>query len=90
MNLYNIAKSWYEFQKADQETRILMDKRLAVCETCPHKEQLSSIGKLLVTSINEKGSIYRCGICKCPLAAKTAHPANTCPDTPQRWGMSGY
>ena len=89
MNLFNIAKSWYEFQKGTQETRILMDKRLAICEKCPHKEQLSSIGKILVTSVNEQGSLYRCGICKCPLAAKTAHPQNTCPDNPSQWGMAG-
>jgi hypothetical protein len=87
MNLLNIAESWYDFLTADFNTKELMRKRLAVCDSCTHKVQLNTAGKFIVTAINEEASIYRCGLCTCPLAAKTANPKNSC--RIEKWGVAG-
>ncbi len=87
MNLVQIAKSWYQFTNADQETRALMQARLSICNGCEHKEMLNSLGQTIVQAVDPQASIYRCAVCKCPLAPLTAHPGNACKDG--RWGVAG-
>jgi DNA-directed RNA polymerase subunit RPC12/RpoP len=87
MNLVHIASGWYHYIKASQSTKQLMDSRLAICETCPHKVQMNHLGVVLVQSIHEEGNIYRCGICSCPLSTLTAAPAASCKDG--RWKALG-
>jgi len=87
MNLIQIAKSWYTFNKGSDYTKALMEKRLKICDTCPHKVQMNSLGRVILNKINEEGSIFKCDLCSCPLSALTAHPANKCKDN--RWGVAG-
>jgi hypothetical protein len=75
MDLLQIARSWYEYAKGSDYTKQLMDRRLRICSECPNRKEVASV--------------EICGICKCPLAAKTAHPGNFCPDTPPRWNVAG-
>lgn len=85
--LTDIAQSWYDFSKGSDYTKQLMEHRLKVCDTCENKQQLNTLGQVLVTSINQDGSLFSCGLCKCPLAAKTAGTNNTCPIN--KWGIAG-
>lgn len=87
MNLIQIAKSWYDFSQGSDYTKALMESRLTICDNCPEKVQMDSLGQAIVTSINAEASIYKCGKCNCPLSPKTAHPANTCPLG--KWGVAG-
>lgn len=86
-SLTTIARSWYLFANGDQETRKLMSDRLAVCDQCPNKRQLGALGKAIVHAINQKTSVYQCGLCGCPLAAMTANPAVECREG--RWNKAG-
>lgn len=87
MNLLDIATGWYNYINGNIGTKQLMDQRLRICETCPNKIQLNQAGQLLITTINEEGSIYKCGLCGCPLAALTANPSSACKD--KRWKAFG-
>lgn len=66
-----ILKSWLLYIQGSSYTKHLMEKRIAICLQCPHKSE--ALGFL------------QCGLCKCPLAGKVAHPDNSCPDKPKRW-----
>ena len=79
MEFLKIIKSWYDFATADEATKNLMVTRLAVCESCPFKQQMSETGQFIIRTINEEGSVYSCEKCGCPLSAKTANPKNSCP-----------
>ena len=79
MKLAEIASGWKNFIEASPEHQQMIAYRLAVCDGCPQKEQMSPVGKMLIQAINDKASIYRCGKCKCPLASKTASPQSQCP-----------
>lgn len=79
MDLISIAQSWYQLASADGNVRELMERRLKVCDGCKFKRQLNWIGELILTSVNESGSQYHCGACKCPLGAKTSRYQNQCP-----------
>lgn len=70
MKLIDIAKSWYSFMKEDGTDLVLANERLAICDACPDKEQLSTVGKRLMNTINSESSTYKCGKCHCPLASK--------------------
>lgn len=72
-SLLQIAKSWYEYTKGSDYTKQLMTKRLEICSQCPNRKEVATV--------------EICGLCHCPLAAKTAHPTNECPD--KRWGIAG-
>lgn len=87
MKLQNIAEGWYNYIASSKYTQRLMKSRLDICDTCSKKEQLSPIGKKIVSAINEEGSLFRCGECKCPLAAKTASPSESCPLG--KWSIAG-
>lgn len=58
--------------------KAVMEKRLEICDACTHKKQLSSLGKLIITSINEQGSTFQCGLCGCPLSTLTASLETSC------------
>ena len=89
-SLVQIAQSWYKFISAEEATKQLMEQRLAVCDTCPNKQQLTGVGKLLVGIVeNNKDNLFKCGLCGCPLSGLTAHPANKCSDNPPKWDVAG-
>lgn len=79
MLLTQIATGWYNFITGSADTKELMTDRLAICHRCPSKQQLSRLGKLIVSSIHADGSVYYCKECKCPLAGKSAQPKAKCP-----------
>lgn len=85
-NLIQIAQAWYNFATATPRLKAIMEKRLAICNDCPHKQQIGKFGQEIVKAIHSEGSVYKCGLCKCPLAGKTACLNCSCPDTPSRWG----
>ncbi len=77
--LTQIALGWFHFVKGDPATRQYMSERLAICDLCHRKEQLSESGTLLMSSINQTSSLFKCGVCQCPLSPKTAAPNESCP-----------
>jgi hypothetical protein len=87
INLGEIAKGWFNYATADFHTQQLAQYRLNICDECPNKQQLSTIGKLLVTAINEEGSLFKCDLCSCPLSAKVCNPLSKCPR--DKWGVAG-
>jgi hypothetical protein len=78
-NLATIARGWYMFMKAPKKLQPLIEKRISICDSCPYKEQLSETGVILIQALNKSSSIYKCGHCMCPIAAKTADPLGKCP-----------
>lgn len=62
-----------------QKKKETIKKRLAICDTCEYKKQLSQTVISVVTLIHETASIYKCGKCNCPLAGKTANMKSECP-----------
>jgi len=78
-SLVQIARSWFAFAKGEPYTQALMQKRLAICDTCDKKEELDELGQVLVKVLHKEGSLFRCGVCTCPLAGLTAGSANKCP-----------
>lgn len=78
-SLSQIARSWFKFIEGDAYTKLLMARRLAICDTCEHKKEINSLGRLLIQAINDEASTFQCGRCGCPLAGKTAEPMNECP-----------
>ncbi len=87
MDLGLIAESWYDFIHADPYTKNLMQDRLSICDKCPHKVQMNALGKFIVSTINSEASLFKCKLCTCPLAAKTANPRSECPI--KKWGIAG-
>jgi len=67
MNLVNIAKGWYAYLKAEPETRKLMQERLAICDGCPNKVQVSPAGEAVAYLFNDVNNLFKCGLCQCPL-----------------------
>jgi len=78
MNLVNIAKGWANV--ATHQNLELILERLAVCDVCPHKRQLSPAGQLLITVFNSEANTFYCALCGCPLAAKTSVATEKCPE----------
>jgi len=79
MKLTDIASGWFNFIAAPIEHQQMIHFRLAICDKCPSKRQLSPMGKTLVEALNKEGSTFYCKECGCPLAGKTAAPQSTCP-----------
>ena len=79
MKLALIAEGWVNFLTQPKELQELIKDRLAICDNCPEKVQIGSTGQLILTVLNEGASIYKCGVCKCPLSGKTAAVGSTCP-----------
>jgi hypothetical protein len=79
LSLPQIASGWYNFIKGDPQTKLMMQTRLAVCDSCDQKIQLSLLNQVIIHHINEEASLYKCKLCTCPLATKTASPKSVCP-----------
>jgi hypothetical protein len=77
MDLVNIAQGWFNY--ATSSNKELVKERLAICDTCPFKQQLTTLGKLVVTTVNQQGNVFKCEVCGCPLAAKTTNKKEECP-----------
>lgn len=85
--LTQIATAWYNYANADAYIKMVMQKRLAICDECDEKVQLNPLGRIFVQLINEEGSTFQCGRCGCPLAGKTAGLSEECPL--KKWGPAG-
>lgn len=85
--LTNIAQGWYEFAKGSPQTKHLMLFRLSKCDKCPEKVEMDTLGKVIISTINNEASLYKCNKCGCPLASKTAAPGEACPLG--KWGIAG-
>lgn len=85
--LTNIAEGWYNYLVGAAYTRKLMRSRLAICDDCPSKAQVSKLGQVLAKGLNLEDSTYMCKKCSCPLGAKTAATKETCPLG--KWGIAG-
>lgn len=70
MNLIDVARSWYTYLHTTKEAQALAEKRLAVCDGCSYKQQLSLTSQMILNTMNHKSSIYKCELCDCPLASK--------------------
>lgn len=79
MKLVDIAQGWLNYAVQPNDIKAEADKRLSICDGCPRKRQLNSLGTTIIQGINQSGSIYVCELCGCPLAAKTMAPNTTCP-----------
>lgn len=78
INLLEIATGWYKFIQGSKATRSLMQSRLNKCSKCIYRQQLDKTGRVLVQAIHKEGSVYKCGLCHCPLAGLTANPMSSC------------
>lgn len=67
MNLLAITEGWYQYVTGDKAVKDRMKKRLAICETCPEREEVSPTGALLEKIVGERNNLHRCGLCKCNL-----------------------
>lgn len=79
MTLPQIAASWAMLQRATSDVQSLVLRRIAICDACPRKKQLTSAG------IESKGenladSVYYCGSCGCSLWSKLHDDENVCPE----------
>lgn len=87
MNLEHVAEGWYDYIKGAPYTKKLMESRLKICDSCPEKVQISSLGKQIISALNYPENLYKCRKCSCPLGAKTARPGEKCPLG--KWGIAG-
>jgi hypothetical protein len=76
--LKDIAIGWYNFTNATSEIRKVMEKRLAVCDGCPNKVQVSPAGAFIMSFINDENNLFKCGLCGCPLGPLASHPIPQC------------
>jgi hypothetical protein len=83
MNLLSIVKGWYSYLHGDPAGRVLLEKRAPVCDACPHKRQLSTLGKWILKGVNENSNTFYCGLCGCPLEGKLREMSAECPE--KRW-----
>jgi hypothetical protein len=75
LDFKEIVDAWYSTINHTAEQKILADKRLEICLTCSHKEEIL------------KGKVWslKCGKCGCPLKAKVytkkthLHKDGSCP-----------
>ena len=86
-SLVNIAQGWYNYATASGYNKSLMESRLAICDKCPSKKQLNQLGEVIIRAFNVEGSLFKCGECNCPLAAKTAALNEKCPLG--KWDIAG-
>lgn len=77
--LTDIATGWYNYIKGSPHTRSLMVRRMAVCDGCEYKEQINAAGQVVMDLFNDKNNTFVCGLCKCPLGAKSSVTKPTCP-----------
>lgn len=63
--LKEITTGWFNVLVADEAVNALADARLNICNTCINKISMMNIDL--------------CGLCHCPLIAKTKSPDSKCP-----------
>lgn len=79
MNLIEIATGWALYLKSSEETKERIRKRLEVCDTCEEKEQVPPTGAAIIKTIrNDPKNLFRCHLCKCPLAALASNSKPAC------------
>ena len=83
-SILQIAQGWHAYATASPRTKLLMEQRLAVCDTCPFRGELGKVASTIVRGLNPEGSILKCTKCTCPLSAKTACTTCSCPIG--KWG----
>jgi len=79
-SLIQIARSWYDYIKGTPYTKMLMEKRLAICDGCEYKVATNEAAQILVGMVanNDPNAKFSCGACGCPLVGLTAGTANSC------------
>jgi hypothetical protein len=87
-NLKSIINGWSNLVFPSQSIENIAMLRALKCSQCPHIEQSKFVEAIVDTVTNKsikqkvkKGSV--CGLCKCPIAAKTRSLLEKCPDN--RW-----
>ncbi|RUP42215.1 MAG: hypothetical protein EKK63_02640 [Acinetobacter sp.] len=78
-SLLSIMTGWANFIKADHHTKQMMRERIAICNTCPFREEITPLGQKLLKFIHSSANLFKCSKCKCPLSAATASPSKACP-----------
>ena len=86
MKLTQIAQGWANL--AMDRNRELALQRLEICDTCPSKRQMSSVGTVIVSSVNGESSTFYCAECGWPLAALSRVPEDGC--KLGKWGPDSY
>ena len=79
ISLVEVATGWFNMVNSTPDIKELAKRRLAICDICPSKIQLSTAGQLLITTLNSEASTYLCEECGCPLAAKVCNKHSKCP-----------
>lgn len=62
--LKEIATAWKNVISKDNEFELVAAERIDVCNECPVKKEMLGVAV--------------CGLCHCPLVAKTRSPLNSC------------
>lgn len=79
MKLTEIARGWANFLIQPNDVQALAKERLSICDACPFKKQLTSLGAVIISTLNDQASTFLCSKCGCPLAAKSVNPGSECP-----------
>lgn len=77
--LTSIARGWFNYASQSSKHKKLADERLNICDACPHKQQITGLGQVLVNTVSKHGSTFKCSLCGCALAAKVFDPISKCP-----------
>lgn len=79
MKVLDIIKGWHLYLNADLQTRLLIERRLKVCDPCPERQAFSGMGQLIIGSLTGQEASFKCRQCGCHLEAKAADPQQACP-----------
>lgn len=84
--LKSIINGWNNLVFPSQAIETIAISRALKCSECPHIEESKWVEAIVDTiskskTITKKGSV--CGLCKCPIEAKTRSLLESCPD--KRW-----
>lgn len=78
-SLIRIASGWISYLRASPATRSRIERRIAICEKCPHRQEVDRVtGRILKLIGNDPNNLYRCGLCKCPLAGLASLETPAC------------
>lgn len=78
--LVEIAQGWFNFIHAPIGHKEMALARLAICETCPYKQELNYAAASVISLVSPDSSTYKCSKCGCALSAKALSPGSICPD----------
>lgn len=70
-----IYEGWKNYIFPNPRTEIVARTRANICSTCVE----------LTFVMKESRKIPKCGLCGCPIAAKTRSLSSQCPDDPPKW-----